>query len=259
MKAVLLAGGLGTRMREETEFKPKPMVEIGGRPVLWHLMKLLSAQGINEFVILTGYKSDVVKEYFVDYWRHATAFTVNTKSKSIRMYEEIEDWDVTVVDTGVETLTGDRILKARSFIGDEPFLCTYADGLANVSLDELKKLHMATGGANVITIFSPESRFGLVEVVEGQVVNFAEKPRGKDKVNIGFFIFNSEIFEHITPGTMLEDFALKSLAKSGRLFSHPHEGFWMPMDTFREYEKLSELWKNGTAPWMSIAPDSQKA
>jgi glucose-1-phosphate cytidylyltransferase len=259
MKAVLLAGGLGTRMREETEFKPKPMVEIGGRPVLWHLMKLLSAQGINEFVILTGYKSDVVKEYFVDYWRHATAFTVNTKSESIRMYEEIEDWEVTVVDTGVETLTGDRILKARSFIGDEPFLCTYADGLANVSLDKLKKLHMATGGANVMTIFSPESRFGLVEVVEGQVVNFAEKPRVTEKVNIGFFIFNSEIFEHITPGTMLEDFALKSLAKSGRLFSHPHEGFWMPMDTFREYEKLSELWKNGTAPWMNIAPDSQKA
>jgi glucose-1-phosphate cytidylyltransferase len=259
MKAVLLAGGLGTRMREETEFKPKPMVEIGGRPVLWHLMKLLSIQGINEFVILTGYKSEVIKDYFVNYWRHTTAFTVNTKSKSIRMYEEVEDWNVTVVDTGVETLTGDRLLKARNFIGEDPFFCTYADGLANVEIGALVKVRESYGGANVMTVFSPDSRFGLVQMNQGQVTNFAEKPRVSEKVNVGFFIFNSEVFDHIIPGTMLEDSALKSMALNGRLFAHPHDGFWMPMDTFREYEKLSELWKDGTAPWMKVTPDSQES
>jgi glucose-1-phosphate cytidylyltransferase len=253
MKVVLLAGGLGTRMREETEFKPKPMVEIGGKPVLHHLMEIFARQGHTDFIVLAGYRADVIQDYFYNFRARTQAFTVNTGDGTFEVHGELESWNVTVVNTGVSSLTADRLLLAREYIGEEPFMLTYGDGLANVKLSESLALFRSDPSKNLMTTTPIASRFGQVELDDsGSVVGFAEKPVNGEKVNIGFFIFNNEIYRHALPGTMLEDSALRTLAEEGRLRAFNHEGFWMPMDTYREYEKLNELYSKGGAPWLEL-------
>lgn len=254
MKIVLLAGGLGTRMREETEFKPKPMVQIGDKPVLHHLMEIYSHFGYNEFVILAGYRADIIQDYFYNFRARTKSFTVNTRTGEFEVHGELEDWKVTVLNTGVETLTSDRLMGARAHLGGQPFMLTYGDGLANVNLETIVGLHQDNPAQSVMTVTGLESRFGQVGMDDsGLVTSFAEKPKGTDRVNIGFFLFNQDVFDYALPGTMLEQSAIKTLANRSRLQAHEHEGFWMPMDTYREYEKLNEIYQSGKAPWLDFS------
>ena len=251
MKVVIFAGGYGTRMREQTEFIPKPMVRVGGRPVLWHLLQIYSRQGFREFVILAGYRAEAIRAYFSSLNREAESFTVQTLTGEMELHSPLPDWKVTILDTGVATPTGDRLLKARETIGEHPFLCTYGDGLANVDLSSLQhEASKAPEGSSVMTAAVPQSRFGSIEVdSSGFVTSFNEKTASKEFVNIGYFLFTNAVFSHITPGTMLEDSALPALAKSRQLRVNRHKGFWMPMDTQREYEELCRLWESGDPPW----------
>jgi glucose-1-phosphate cytidylyltransferase len=253
MKAVILAGGLGTRMREETEFKPKPMVEVGGKPVLWHLMKLLSFQGISEFVVCTGYKGDYIKRYFHDFATMNQDFTVGIGPEASMGYhgsrEEL-DWKVTVADTGLDTLTGGRLLAVRKYLNEERFLLTYGDGLADVDLGALLERHEAGKKTLTITTTMPRSRFGVVELDElGNVLRFLEKPIGGDLVNIGFMISQPEIFDYIHEDSPLEEGPFRLLAEKSQLAAYRHDGFWQPMDTIREAGILNSLWSSGQAPW----------
>jgi glucose-1-phosphate cytidylyltransferase len=253
MKAVLLAGGLGTRMREETEFRPKPMVEVGGKPVLWHIMKILAAQGIDDFVILTGHKGDVIRKYFHDYETLNLDFTVHLgKNSSIEYHgKHGEDgWKVTLVDTGALSLTGERILRAREYLEGSRFILTYGDGLADISLKKLIATHTASDSIVTLSMARPKSRFGVVEVdPSGLISKFVEKAAGSELVNIGFMIAEPELFDYLEKGQALEDGPLKKLAEVGKLSGCLHEGFWQPMDTQRELELLVELWDSGKAPW----------
>ena len=255
MKAVLLAGGLGTRMREETEFRPKPMVEVGGKPVLWHIMKILSAQGINEFVVCTGYKSEHIANYFANYSAVTRDFTVHLGDESKIEYHNKRDeslnWTVTVAYTGATTMTGGRIKRIRDYVGDEPFLCTYGDGIANVDIRALQDFHRAHGRAATITTTRPYSRFGVIDMLDdGSVAKFREKPQTDDWVSIGYFIFEPQIFDYLEgDGTVLEEKPLHTLADKGQLASFRHHGFWQPMDTYRESQQLNDLWNGGKAPW----------
>jgi glucose-1-phosphate cytidylyltransferase len=254
MKAVLLAGGLGTRMREETEFRPKPMVEVGGKPVLWHIMKLLSAQGIRDFVICTGYKSEYIANYFANYGAANKDFTVRLgEESSIEYYDdhEVLDWSVTVAYTGATTMTGGRIKRVQKYVGDEPFLCTYGDGIAPVDIAGLREFHDAHGKIGTMTTTRPFSRFGVVDMTEdGGVASFREKPQTDDWINIGYFIFEPAIFDYLDgDATVLEQEPLHRLASEGQLSAFKHDGFWQPMDTYRESQMLNDLWKMGEAPW----------
>lgn len=253
MKAVLLAGGLGTRMREETEFRPKPMVEIGGRPVLWHIMKILSTQGITEFVICAGYKSEVIKNYFLNYAALNKDFTIRLGDPDSIVHhgEHGEaDWTVTVADTGAATMTGGRVSKIRQYVGDEPFLCTYGDGIADIDLAELLRVHESHGKLATMTTVQPLSRFGVVELDgDGSVAHFKEKPQVEGWINIGFFIFEAGVFDYLTEDVPLEEAPLHGLAADGQIAAHQHRGFWQPMDTFRESQMLNEMWDSGSAPW----------
>ncbi len=253
VKAVLLAGGLGTRMREETEFRPKPMVEVGGRPVLWHIMKVLGAQGITDFVICTGYKSEFIENYFMNYGASNQDFTVKLGDPSGATFHGSHaefDWSVTVAYTGETTMTGGRIKKVAKYLGDEPFLCTYGDGIANVDLAALRAFHAAHGKTATMTTTQPGSRFGVVDVGEdGMVRQFREKPRSDDWINIGFFIFEPEVFRYLGDNSVLEQEPLHALATEGELGAFKHEGFWQPMDTYRESIILNELWAGGSPPW----------
>lgn len=254
MKAVLLAGGLGTRMREETEFRPKPMVEVGGRPVLWHIMKLLSAQDINEFVICTGYKSEYIKNYFYNYGPSNMDFTLTLGNRdSIEFHgshDEFE-WKVSVVDTGPLTMTGGRIKRIQDYVGDEPFFATYGDGIANVDIRGLMDFHKNHGLDATMTVTQPYSRFGVVDVLDDGVIGtFREKPRVDDWVNIGYFIFGPALFDLIDgDDTVLEQVPLHTLAEQNRIAAFKHTGFWQPMDTSREAQMLNEIWATGSAPW----------
>lgn len=253
MKAVLLAGGLGTRMREETEFRPKPMVEIGGMPVLWHIMKMLSYWEITEFVILTGYKGAQVNDFFLklptigdrvrfDYSTQSSPFVEESKTTT--------SWKVDVVWTGTDTPTGGRILRAADSIGAGPFLCTYGDGLANVDISKLIQSHRSSDAMATMTVAQPENRFGVVDIgSNGYVSSFREKPKMTDWINIGYFIFEDGVFSYLSDQKMIEDDALVRLAHDKKLNSHMHTGFWEPMDTFREYQHLNALWESGVAPW----------
>jgi glucose-1-phosphate cytidylyltransferase len=256
MKAVILAGGLGTRMREETEFRPKPMVEIGGKPILWHIMKIFADQGVTEFVILAGYKGEMIKRYFHDYSILNRDFTVHIGDHpEVEYYgsHEEDGWKVTVVETGQLSLTGERILRARSHIGDQPFFLTYGDGLANVDLAKLLEIHTKTEAALTISTSRPQSRFGIVSMSDdGRVVGFAEKPQGQEFVNIGYMVANESIFSYLEPGGSLEGEPLASLVKDKLLSAHHHRGFWQPMDTQRELKLLADLWEKGAAPWTQI-------
>lgn len=253
MQAVILAGGLGTRMREETEFKPKPMVEIGGKPILWHIMKILSAQGIHEFIICLGYRGRDIKRYFLDLPAMNNDFTIQIGQEPqiySRHSQSLEDWTVSLVDTGALTPTAGRLLAVQELIRGEPFLLTYGDGIADVNLRALQKKHEELGTSVTITTTRPRSRFGVVEVdPSGRVNRFLEKPQGDEIVNIGYMLATTEIFEYLEANSALEQEPIRNLAAAGRLGSYFHSGFWQPMDTIREAEQLNELWNSGAAPW----------
>lgn len=254
MKAVLLAGGLGTRMREETEFKPKPMVEIGGKPVLWHIMKLLGQQGLEDFVICTGYKGDYIKNYFLNYESYNSDFTISLGTKHSIQHHGTHDesnWKVTVADTGPLTMTGGRIKRIQEYVGNEPFLCTYGDGVADLDLNLLIEFHRSHGKIATMTAVQPSSRFGVLELgTDGAITHFKEKPKIDDWINIGYFIFEPEIFDYLDGDhTVLEQEPLRNLSENGQIAAYRHKGFWEPMDTFREVQLLNELWENGNAPW----------
>jgi glucose-1-phosphate cytidylyltransferase len=252
VKAVIFAGGLGTRMREETDLKPKPMVEIGGRPVLWHLMKIYSQHGIKDFVILAGFKSEVIKSYFANLGPNTRDFMVKTGDPKDVVYlsGESENWNISILDTGDETLTGERLLRARDVIGSDAFHCTYGDGLAPVDLAKLEQSHASSGKYATMTVTRPSNRFGVVEFdSDGVVMAFREKPKMADWVNMGFFIFEPDVFSYLGKQEALEDGALHRLAGEGQMSVHQYDGFWEPMDTYREYKLLNNLWNSGHAPW----------
>jgi glucose-1-phosphate cytidylyltransferase len=253
MKAVLLAGGLGTRMREETEFRPKPMVEIGGRPVLWHIMKVLGAQGITDFVICAGYKSEYIKNYFYNYGASNLDFTVRLGDQSSTVFHGSHDefnWTVTVADTGDSTMTGGRIKMIEKYVDEQPFLATYGDGIADIDLSALTSFHKSHGKTATMTVTQPTSRFGVVDIDNsGLVSQFREKPKVNDWINMGYFIFQPEIFSYLDLESVLEEEPLRKLAKENQIGAHKHAGFWQPMDTFRESQILNSIWAKGSAPW----------
>lgn len=254
MKAVLLAGGLGTRMREETEFRPKPMVEVGGRPVLWHIMKVLGQQKLTDFVICAGYKSEHIKNYFTNYGEVNSDFTLKLGDKSSIVYHgahDESDWTVTVADTGANTMTGGRIKRIQKYVDGETFLCTYGDGIADIDLDALLAFHKSHGKIATMTAVQPTSRFGVLDLDEaGSIDHFKEKPQVEGWINIGYFIFEPEIFNYLGDDTtVLEQNPLRRLAEEGQISAYRHTGFWEPMDTYREALMLNEMWDEGTAPW----------
>ena len=252
VKVVLLAGGLGTRMREETEYKPKPMVEIGGRPVLWHLMKSFSHFGLNEFVVCTGYRGDVIKDYFLNYDARMNDFTAHLGSASrIEMHGLLNEVElrVTVADTGSHTMTGGRVKRIQKYV-EGRFIVTYGDGLADVDVAQLLKFHESHGKLATVTTVRPLSRFGVMDLdANGKVERFREKPQTDDYVNAGFFVFEPEVFDFLDEECVLEQAPLEKLANLGELMAYRHEGFWQPMDTYREFVMLNEIWDSGEAPW----------
>jgi len=253
MKAVILAGGLGTRLREETEFRPKPMVEIGGHPIIWHLMKVLGHGGLDEFVVCTGYRGEVIKDYFLNYEARSQDFTVHLGSrKGIEYHGEHDesDWTVTVADTGQLTQTGGRVKRVRRFIGDERCLVTYGDGLADIDIRALVAFHESHDGMATVTTVQPLSRYGVMDIAEdGRVERFREKPQSDGHVNAGFFIFEPGVFDYLDDECILEQEPLAKLAADGELRAYRHDGFWQPMDTYRESQMLNAMWDDGSAPW----------
>lgn len=253
MKVLILAGGYGTRISEESDIKPKPMIEIGGKPIIWHIMKHYSAHGFNEFVLLLGYKSYVVKEYFANYYLHNSDVTIDTAKKSIEVHNNYsENWKITLLETGLDTMTGGRIKKAKEYIGDEPFFLTYGDGVSDVDIKELLAFHKNHGKKITMTSIQPEGRFGALKI-EGQnkVSSFLEKPKGDGAwINGGFFVCEPSVLDFISDDTTIfEKEPLEKLAKQGELYSFKHEGFWKCMDTLRDKSQLNEVWKEGRAKW----------
>ena len=253
MKAVILAGGLGTRLREETEFKPKPMVEIGDRPIIWHIMKNLSSQGIQDFVICLGYKGDLIKDFFLNYETRTHDITISLGSNTGIVQHSINDsenWNVTLVNTGQETMTGGRINKIKRFVENERFLCTYGDGLADIDIEKLLSFHASHGKIATVTSVRPTNRFGALEInSQNFVSNFSEKPKFDKWVNGGFFIFEPGIFDYLSDESTLEREPLEALSKSHQLLSYQHGGYWQPMDTYREVQELNAIWNSGQAAW----------
>lgn len=252
MKVVLLAGGLGTRMREETEFRPKPMVEVGSRPVLWHIMSRFARYGYDEFVVCTGYRGDYIRRYFLDFRAMTSDFTLRLDGKgAIEYHDELleSDWKVTVADTGALTPTGGRISRVRDYIGDEPFLCTYGDGLADVDIDALVQSHRDAGVTATVTAVRPVTRFGILDIESGRVRDFREKTDAEGWINAGYFVFQPEVFGYLNDESVLEKEALPTMAHEGRLHAFMHHGFFQPMDTYREFTMLNEMWNAGNAPW----------
>jgi glucose-1-phosphate cytidylyltransferase len=253
MKAVLLAGGLGTRMREETEFRPKPMVEVGGRPVLWHIMKVLGQQGITDFVICAGYKSEYIKNYFYNYGASNLDFTVRLGDQSSTVFHgshEEFDWTVTVAETGESTMTGGRIKMIEKYVDGEMFLATYGDGIADIDLTALTTFHKNHGKTATMTVTQPTSRFGVVDIAEsGLVSKFREKPKVNDWINMGYFVFEPQIFSYLSVDSILEEEPLRKLSSQSEIGAYKHAGFWQPMDTYRESLLLNNLWDTGLAPW----------
>tara|TARA_B110000008_G_scaffold274937_1_gene311516 strand:+ start:1818 stop:2597 length:780 start_codon:yes stop_codon:yes gene_type:complete len=254
MKVVLLAGGLGTRISEETGIKPKPMVEIGGKPIIWHIMKTYSVFGFNEFVVLLGYKGYVIKEYFANYFLHQSDITVDLNKNSLEILNNnSEPWKITLLDTGAETMTGGRIKKAQKIIGNESFFLTYGDGVSDINIGELLKFHKSHGKSISITSAQPEGRFGSLEVgLNNEVKSFKEKPKGDGSwVNAGYFVCEPKVFEFISneEQTVFEQEPLINLAKKGELYTYKHDGFWMPMDTLSDKNKLNMMWNANQAPW----------
>lgn len=254
MKAVILAGGPGTRISEETSIKPKPMVEIGGKPILWHIMKIYSHHGINDFIICLGYKGYVIKEYFVNYHQHMSDLTVNLQNNDIDIHNNYaEPWKVTLVNTGEESMTGGRIKRIASYLdGETSFCLTYGDGLSDINIAESIAFHQQHGKLATVTAVQPAGRFGALDIENNQIKKFQEKPKGDGSfINGGFFVLSLKVIDYITEGdsTIWEQSPLKNLATDGELMSYKHEGFWQPMDTLRDRDYLEKLWNNKKAPW----------
>lgn len=255
MKVLILAGGLGSRLSEETTLKPKPMVEIGGKPILWHIMKIYSHYGFNEFVILCGYKGYMIKEFFAHYFLHTSDLTIDMQTNTIIHHNNhSEPWKVTLVDTGVDSMTGSRIRRVKKYIDNEPFMLTYGDGVGDVNIPELIKFHQNHGKALTMTSVQPEGRYGSLIVNKNeQVTAFQEKPKGDGAwINAGFFVCQPEVLDYIPDGDQIifEREPLEGLANAGELFTYKHEGFWKPMDTQRDKFQLENLIEKGTAPWI---------
>jgi glucose-1-phosphate cytidylyltransferase len=254
MKAVILAGGLGTRLSEETTIKPKPMVEIGNQPILWHIMKTYSAHGINEFIICCGYKGYVIKEYFANYFLRMSDVTFDLRSNQMDVHNgNAEPWRVTLVDTGESTMTGGRLRRVREHIGNDTFCFTYGDGVSDVNITDVIRFHKEQGTLATLTAVQPPGRFGAIALGQGQtkIQSFHEKPEGDGAwVNGGYFVLEPEVIDYIdADSTTWEREPLQKLAQSNQLSAYRHAGFWQPMDTLRDKHYLEDLWKNGKAPW----------
>ena len=253
MKAVILAGGLGTRLSEETALRPKPMVEIGGRPILWHIMKTYSAHGINDFIICCGYKGYIIKEYFANYFLHMSDVTFDIEKNEMNVHHERADpWKVTLVDTGDSSMTGGRLLRVSEYIKDEEAFCfTYGDGVGDIDISNSIKFHKSHGRDATMTTSFPPGRFGAITIKDDQVLSFKEKPKGDGAlINAGYFILSPKVLNRIiNDQTTWEQEPLMSLANDGELMSYQHSGFWQPMDTLYDKMKLEELWNENKAPW----------
>ena len=253
MKAVILAGGLGTRLSEETDLKPKPMIEIGGRPILWHIMKTYSVHGINDFIICCGYKGYVIKEYFSNYFLHMSDVTFSMQENRMIVHQKrVEPWTVTLVDTGVNSMTGGRLKRVKNYLKDEDAFCfTYGDGVADVDITKLIKYHKKKKTLATLTAVFPPGRFGSLEMSNGKVAVFKEKPRGDGAmINGGFFVLSPKVIDLIKDDqTTWEKEPMAQLAYDGEISAYEHNGFWQPMDTLREKNHLEDLWKKGNAPW----------
>ena len=254
MKVLLLAGGFGTRLSEETDIKPKPMLDIGGKPILWHIMKTYSHYGFNDFVILLGYKGYYIKEYFANYFLHQSDVTIDMSDGSMEIHNNSsEPWKVTLLDTGLDSMTGGRIKRAQDFIGDKPFMLTYGDGVSDINIKELVRFHKAHGKAMTMTSAQPDGRFGALNIDDNnKVKEFKEKPKGDGSwINAGYFICEPKVFDYIVDGdsSVFEQEPLMNLAKDGEVHTYKHHDFWMPMDTLRDKHKLNELWNSDKAPW----------
>ncbi len=253
MKAVILAGGLGTRLSEETDLKPKPMVEIGGKPILWHIMKLYSSHGINDFIICCGYKGYVIKEYFANYFLHMSDVTFNMQDNSMRVHQKrAEDWSVTLVDTGDSSMTGGRLQKVAQYLEDEEAFCfTYGDGVGNIDISESIRFHKEHGKLATLTATYPPGRFGALDIKQGLVSSFKEKPKGDGAmINGGFFVLSPKVIDYIENSqTVWEQYPLNKLAEDSQLMAYEHHGFWQPMDTLRDKNLLEKLWDSDEAPW----------
>ena len=252
MKVVILAGGLGTRLAEETVIKPKPMVEIGGRPILWHIMKIYSSYGFNEFVICTGYKGYVIKEFFANYYLHTTDVTFDISKGELEIHNnKTEPWKVTLIDTGEETMTGGRLKRISQFVGGQDFCMTYGDGVSNVNITKLVNFHRSHGKLCTVTAARPGARFGALGLEGESVTHFQEKPLGDGGyINGGFFVVSPKCFDYIDgDSTVWEQEPMKRLAEDGQMKAFLHDDFWLPMDTVRDRRQLEGLWQTGKAPW----------
>jgi glucose-1-phosphate cytidylyltransferase len=252
VKAVILAGGVGSRLSEETHLKPKPMIEIGGRPILWHIMKGYSIYGVNDFVICLGYKGYLIKEYFANYFLHMCDVTFDIARNEMEVHQSmVEPWRVTLVDTGEETMTGGRLQRVLGYVDDGDFCFTYGDGVADVDIDALVRFHRERGTIATVTAVQPPGRFGAMEVAGDRILRFQEKPRGDGAwINGGFFVLSPEVGRYLDGDeTVWEQEPLRRLAEDGQLSSFRHDGFWQPMDTLRDKRQLEEIWASGEAPW----------
>ncbi len=255
MKAVILAGGLGTRLSEETSVRPKPMVEIGGKPILWHIMKMYSSHGVNDFVICCGYKGYVIKEYFANYFLHMSDVTFRMSENRMEVHEKrAEPWNVTLVDTGEHSMTGGRLKRVAQYIKDEEaFFFTYGDGVGDIDISATLAFHKSHGRKATLTATYPPGRFGALDIQKGQVLSFKEKPKGDGAlINGGFFVLSPAVLDYLADDAAIwEQEPLMSLASDGELMAYEHQGFWQPLDTVRDKHLLESLWSSGKAPWQT--------
>lgn len=254
MKVVLLAGGFGTRLSEETVNIPKPMVRIGDKPILWHIMKTYSSYGYNEFIICLGYKGYVIKEWFANYFLHTSDVTIDIQNNQMQIHNnKAEPWKVTLVETGLNTMTGGRLLRVQSYLDNKPFMLTYGDGVSDINIRDLVEHHQKSGKLLTVTAHKPQGKFGSLDLdVKGNVRSFSEKPAGDGMwINAGYFVCQPEVFDYLDQGdqTVLERAPLEKIAQEGRMTSFRHEGFWKPMDTLRDNVELNQLWDKDQAPW----------
>jgi len=252
MKVVILAGGQGSRISEESHLIPKPMIEIGGRPILWHIMKHFASYGMNDFIICCGYKGYVIKEYFANYFLHQSDVTFDLAENKMTVHQtQSEDWKVTLVDTGLETMTGGRIARIRKYLNQEPFCLTYGDGLSDINLQALVQFHQQHGKSATVTATQVKARFGALDIKDQAVIQFQEKPQNQQPwINGGFFILNSDVLNLIqSDETIWETDPMQKLVQAQQLMAYSHQGFWQPMDTLRDKKYLEELWSSGKAPW----------
>ena len=253
MKAVILAGGLGTRFAEETSLRPKPMIEIGGRPILWHIMKIYATHGVTEFIICCGYKGYVIKEYFANYFLHMSDVTFDMKANEMIVHEKrAEPWKVTLIDTGDDSMTGGRLKRVAEYVKDEEFFFfTYGDGVADIDITKSIEFHRSHGKAATLTATYPPGRFGALQIVGGQITEFLEKPQGDGgMINGGYFVLSPKVLDYLKDdSTTWEQEPLRTLATDGELMAYEHHGFWQPMDTLRDKQHLESLWQSGKAPW----------